>query len=113
MTSPLRITFDVACPAGHAFDMWTARIGTWWPSDHTVAGERDLLVMLEGAVGGRIFERTVAGVEAIRLDDGVSFVHVALLDGDENPCPRWPPSASSSRLSTPAAPTDPPRPMEP
>jgi len=63
VTSPLRITFDVSCTAEHAFDMWTARIGTWWPTDHTVTGQRDLLVVLEGRVGGRIFERTGAGVE--------------------------------------------------
>jgi uncharacterized protein YndB with AHSA1/START domain len=63
VTSPLRITFEVACPAQHAFDMWTSRIGTWWPSDHTVTGQRDLVVVLEGGVGGRIFERTGEGVE--------------------------------------------------
>ena len=122
MTSPLRITFDVACPPEHAFSMWTSRIGTWWPSDHTVAGDPDLEVILESGVGGRIYERTSEGVEhdwgeetkperadenerlirdvfadlakhdpgglhyaAFRLDDGVSFLHVALIDGDENP----------------------------
>ena len=63
MTSPLRITFEVACAAEHAFDIWTSRIGTWWPTDHTVTGQRDLLVVLEGEVGGRIFERTSDGVE--------------------------------------------------
>lgn len=63
MTSPLRITFDVDCAAAHTFEMWTSRIGTWWPTDHTVTGERDLLVVLESGVGGRIFERTLDGVE--------------------------------------------------
>lgn len=63
MTTPLRFTFVVACSAQHAFDMWTSRIGSWWPSDHTVTGERDLRIVLEGGVGGRIFERTVAGLE--------------------------------------------------
>jgi uncharacterized protein YndB with AHSA1/START domain len=63
VTSPLRITFEVACAAQHAFDMWTSRIGTWWPPDHTVTGQRDLLVVFEGGVGGRIFERTGDGVE--------------------------------------------------
>ena len=63
MTSPLRITFEVACPVRHAFDMWTTRIGAWWPADHTVTGQRDLLVVLEGGIGGRIFERTGDGVE--------------------------------------------------
>jgi hypothetical protein len=63
VTSPLRISFEVACPAEHAFAVWTSRIGTWWPPDHTVSGEADLTVVLEGVVGGRIFERTSEGVE--------------------------------------------------
>ena len=63
MTSPLRISFDVACSAEHAFAMWTSRIGTWWPADHTVTGDRDLAVVLESGVGGRIYERTADGVE--------------------------------------------------
>ena len=63
MTSPLRISFDVACPAEHAFALWTSRIGTWWPPDHTVTGEPGLAVVLEGGVGGRIYERTAAGTE--------------------------------------------------
>jgi hypothetical protein len=63
VTSPLRISFEVACPAEHAFAVWTSRIGTWWPRDHTVTGEADLTVVLEGEVGGRIFERTRGGVE--------------------------------------------------
>jgi uncharacterized protein YndB with AHSA1/START domain len=63
VTSPLRITFDVACPAEHAFAMWTSRIGTWWPADHTVTGDRDVAIVLEGGVGGRIYERTADGAE--------------------------------------------------
>ena len=63
MTSPLRISFDVACPVEHAFAMWTSRISTWWPPDHTISGDPDLVVVLEGAVGGKDHERTPAGVE--------------------------------------------------
>ena len=63
MISPLRITFDVACTAPRAFDLWTSRIGTWWPTDHTVTGQRDLPIVLEAGVGGRIFEQTSDGVE--------------------------------------------------
>jgi Activator of Hsp90 ATPase homolog 1-like protein len=63
VNSPLRITFDVACPAEHAFAVWTTQIGSWWPSDHTVTREPDLLVVLEAGVGGRIFERTIDGAE--------------------------------------------------
>jgi uncharacterized protein YndB with AHSA1/START domain len=60
---PLRLTFEVGCPAEHAFDVWTSRISRWWPADHSVSGENDLLVVLEGRLGGRIFERTSAGTE--------------------------------------------------
>lgn len=63
MTEPLRLTFDVACRVEHAFTVWTSGIGTWWPHDHTVTGHRDLAVVLQGSVGGRIYERTPEGVE--------------------------------------------------
>jgi uncharacterized protein YndB with AHSA1/START domain len=63
MSEPLRLAFDVACPVRHAFDVWTSGIGTWWPADHTVTGEGDLRVVLEGRVGGRIYERTASGDE--------------------------------------------------
>jgi len=60
---PIRIAFEVACPAHHAFEVWTARIGQWWPADHTVTAEPDLTVVLERRPGGRIFERTRDGAE--------------------------------------------------
>jgi uncharacterized protein YndB with AHSA1/START domain len=63
MIEPIRLAFEVSCPAERAFEVWTARIGTWWPADHTATGEADLTVVLEGRQGGRIFERTTAGVE--------------------------------------------------
>ena len=62
MTTPLRISFDVACPAEHAFRTWTAGIGTWWPPDHTVSG-RPAAVVLQSGVGGRIYERAADGTE--------------------------------------------------
>jgi hypothetical protein len=62
MTDPIRVSFDVACSAEYAFATWTSRIATWWPPDHTVSGQPDLVV-LQGLVGGRIFERTTDGVE--------------------------------------------------
>jgi uncharacterized protein YndB with AHSA1/START domain len=63
MIEPLRFEFDVACSQEHAFDTWTARIGTWWPTSHSVTVDPELEVVLEGRVGGRIFERTPSGVE--------------------------------------------------
>jgi uncharacterized protein YndB with AHSA1/START domain len=63
MTAPLRMSFDVACSAEHAFTVWTSRIGTWWPADHTVTGQDALTIVMEGGVGGRIYERTPDGAE--------------------------------------------------
>lgn len=63
MIEPIRLAFKVACPADHAFDVWTDRISSWWPADHTVSGEPDAAVVLEPRPGGRIFERTSAGIE--------------------------------------------------
>jgi uncharacterized protein YndB with AHSA1/START domain len=63
VSKPLRLSFDVACPVDHAFRVWTAAIATWWPADHTVSGETGTQVVLEGRVGGRIFERTTDGAE--------------------------------------------------
>jgi hypothetical protein len=60
---PIRLSFDVDCHVDHAFRVWTARIGQWWPADHTASGEAELVVVLEGRPGGRIFERTAAGTE--------------------------------------------------
>ena len=62
MSGPLRISFDVACSPEHAFRVWTSRIGTWWPPDHTVTGRAELIV-LQADVGGRIYERTPDGAE--------------------------------------------------
>jgi hypothetical protein len=60
---PLRMAFDVQCPAEHAFDLWTQRLSSWWPVDHTVTAEPGLEVVFEGRRGGRIFERTPSGRE--------------------------------------------------
>ena len=63
MTAPLVIEFDVACSVSHAFDTWTGAIDRWWPHDHSVSADPDLQVVFELRAGGRIYERTAAGVE--------------------------------------------------
>jgi uncharacterized protein YndB with AHSA1/START domain len=62
MMEPLTMSFDVACSAEHAFTVWTTRISTWWPRDHTVSGRAESIVLQSG-VGGRIYERTPDGTE--------------------------------------------------
>lgn len=63
MIPPLRVSFEVDCPPAHAFDVWTNRIGLWWPADHTATGENGLEIVLEPGVGGRIFQRDKEGTE--------------------------------------------------
>ena len=63
MIEPLRLRFVVGCPVEHAFSTWTSRTSAWWPVAHTVTAEPGLQVVFEGRQGGRIFERTPAGVE--------------------------------------------------
>jgi hypothetical protein len=60
---PLTLAFEVSCPVEHAFAVWTTRIATWWPADHTISGQSDSQVILEPRPGGRIFERTPQGIE--------------------------------------------------
>jgi uncharacterized protein YndB with AHSA1/START domain len=63
VSPPLRLSFDVACSVEHAFSVWTSGIATWWPRDHTVTHQPDVAVVLEGRVGGRIYERAPDGTE--------------------------------------------------
>jgi uncharacterized protein YndB with AHSA1/START domain len=60
VSQPLRIEFDLDCGPEHAFRVWTTKLSRWWPADHTVSGEPAEIV-LEGHVGGLIFERTADG----------------------------------------------------
>ena len=56
----------VSVPVERAFEVFTAEIGTWWPlRTHAVDTERSETVVLEGRVGGRLFERTPAGEEHV------------------------------------------------
>jgi uncharacterized protein YndB with AHSA1/START domain len=61
VTEPLCLSFELACSPERAFELWTKRISTWWPRDHSVSGIKDLEVVIEGRVGGRIYERTPSG----------------------------------------------------
>jgi len=63
MIEPLRLSFEIACPAAHAFDTWTQRASMWWPPAHTVTHDPSTQVVFEPRVGGRIYERTSSGQE--------------------------------------------------
>ena len=63
MTEPLSLRLELACSPEHAFAVWTSRIDSWWPADHTVTGQPGVEVVLEARLGGRIYERTADGTE--------------------------------------------------
>jgi uncharacterized protein YndB with AHSA1/START domain len=60
---PLRLEFTVGCTPERAFDVWAALTSQWWPHGHSVSAEPGLTVTFEPRPGGRIYERTPAGVE--------------------------------------------------
>ncbi len=62
MTDSLSLEFEVAVPPDHAFDVWTARLGTWWPAAKTVSGAPEALAF-EPYVGGRIVETGPDGAQ--------------------------------------------------
>ena len=62
MIEPLRTTFTVARRADQVFHTWTDNFAQWWPTSHTVSGEHDAQVVFEPQLGGKIYERTAAGV---------------------------------------------------
>ena len=62
-TEPLELRFTVACSPDHAFDTWANRTSLWWPHGHSVSTDPELTVTIEPRRGGRIYERTSAGVE--------------------------------------------------
>jgi uncharacterized protein YndB with AHSA1/START domain len=66
---PVRRTVSVARPVEDAFRVFTEEIGRWWPLEtHSRAAGRDGVeaeaAVLEGRVGGRLYERVSDGTEA-------------------------------------------------
>lgn len=54
----------VDCPVEVAFDLFTTRMGEWWPLDlASYGGNRAKDIFLEPRVGGRFFERFLDGDE--------------------------------------------------
>lgn len=54
---PIVKTIDVAAPIEVAFRVFTEEIATWWPTrTHSIREDRVVDVVLEGRLGGRIYE---------------------------------------------------------
>lgn len=63
--APIVRSTVVRCPVEVAFEYYTARISEWWPLEsHSVGDITPVLVTLEPAAGGRIFETSAGGETA-------------------------------------------------
>jgi uncharacterized protein YndB with AHSA1/START domain len=61
----VRRTLVVRCAPAVAFRLWAEQIDRWWPKGHSRSGDPATRVVLEGWVGGRLYERTSVGAELI------------------------------------------------
>lgn len=62
--APVTKSRTVALEVEQAFDLFTARIGEWWPvATHSINAAPDLAVRFEGRVGGRVVEIAADGSE--------------------------------------------------
>jgi uncharacterized protein YndB with AHSA1/START domain len=62
----IRKSVTIACSPEHAFETYTARMGSWWPlQTHSIGmgGERPTEAVFESGVGGRLYERMANGDE--------------------------------------------------
>jgi uncharacterized protein YndB with AHSA1/START domain len=61
-TETIRKTVLVDFAPAEAFDLFTARIASWWPvRTHSYGGEQVTSVVFEPHVGGRVYEVTAGG----------------------------------------------------
>ena len=61
-TDAIRKTVLVDFAPAEAFDLFTARIASWWPvGTHSYGGDKVTDVVFEGHVGGRVYEVTGEG----------------------------------------------------
>ena len=65
---PVIKTREIPLPVEEAFDLFTARLDTWWPLDtHSISADEKraspAAVRWEGRVGGRVVEVAADGSE--------------------------------------------------
>jgi uncharacterized protein YndB with AHSA1/START domain len=62
---PVVRTIDVHAPVDRAFQVFTERIGEWWPLEiHGAFEDKAETCVLEPKIGGRLYERSTDGEEA-------------------------------------------------
>ena len=60
--APVKKTIHVAAPQAHAFDVFTKRIGAWWPKTHHIAKAGMVDAVIEPGAGGRWYEVCPRGI---------------------------------------------------
>jgi len=62
---PVRVSVSVRCPVERAFEVFTEEASEWWPFEgHSIGEGRARSVVMDGRVGGRIYEVMDDGSEA-------------------------------------------------
>jgi uncharacterized protein YndB with AHSA1/START domain len=61
--APVVKTVDVKCGPARAFELFTGRMGAWWPASHHIGGAPFEAIVVEPFAGGRWFERGSDGAE--------------------------------------------------
>jgi uncharacterized protein YndB with AHSA1/START domain len=56
-------TIQIEVPIEKAFQVFTQRMGTWWPATHHIGKPPFTEIVVEPRVGGRWFERDADGAE--------------------------------------------------
>jgi uncharacterized protein YndB with AHSA1/START domain len=54
--APVRKSLRVAASRAHAFEVFTAGLGRWWPRTHSIGSAPVRTMILEAGVGGRWYE---------------------------------------------------------
>ena len=65
-TAPIRKTVTVPVPPQRAFELFTARIGEWWPlATHSVGEDQAISVAFGDGIGGSIVESLADGTTSV------------------------------------------------
>lgn len=54
--APVKKSVTVAAPPEHAFEVFTAGFGRWWPASHSIGASKIKQAVIEPRAGGRWYE---------------------------------------------------------